>query len=97
MTDEGLRVLAQFTSLTSLNLYNCIKVTDKRVAALASLTALTSLNLYSCKNVTNEGARALQASSPALVSLGIEPPPSPPARRHYQGYAHELRSYYEGY
>jgi hypothetical protein len=49
--------LSSVSSLTSLHLVGCGKVTDEGVRTMSNLIALTSLNLCGCREVTDEGMR----------------------------------------
>jgi len=64
--DDGLRAsLAGLTTLTSLNLACCHRVSNVELRALAGLTALTSLDLSFCGQVSDDGLRSL-ASLPSM-------------------------------
>jgi hypothetical protein len=65
-----MKVLEQFTDLTSLDLTGRSSATNEQVKTLAEFTALTSLNLGGCDEVTAEGLSAL-ASLTALTSLNL--------------------------
>jgi hypothetical protein len=62
--------MSRLTTLTTLDLEECLAVTDKEVLALSSLTGLMDLNLRACINVTSEGLGAV-SSLTSLTSLDI--------------------------
>jgi hypothetical protein len=61
------KALGNVSSLTSLKLSRCAKLTDKGLAELARLPALTSLHLTDCFRVTAKGLTALKTALPDLV------------------------------
>lgn len=62
MTDTGVKELARFKNLTSLNLWYT-EVTDAGVRELASLKNLTKINLIGTK-ATNAGVKEIQKALP---------------------------------
>jgi hypothetical protein len=58
VTNNGLQVLANLTTLASLDISLGGQVTDG-LRHLASLTTLTELNLRNCFEITNDGLKAL--------------------------------------
>jgi hypothetical protein len=55
VTVTGIKELAQFKHLRSLDLGRCPNVTDAGVKELAQCKQLEELNISSCDNVTDEG------------------------------------------
>ena len=67
---EDMGAGSSLTSLTSLELCACIKVTDQGLRALSILRALTTLNLWQCPNVTAAGAvQALRSAHRWTITL----------------------------
>merc|ERR1712118_233769 len=62
LTDESIKALAAgCTSLNSLNLRNCEKLTDEAIKALATLPELSTLRIFGCRKLTDESIKALAA------------------------------------
>jgi len=59
--DEHLNHLASMTTLTSLSLANCKKITDEGLKQIGKLTSLEKLDLRGCQGITDEGLSALSA------------------------------------
>merc|ERR1712153_133313 len=60
LTDESIKALAAgCTSLTSLNVRNCEKLTDEGIKAVAMLTELSTLRIFGCRKLTDESVKAL--------------------------------------
>jgi hypothetical protein len=70
LTDQGMLAVSNLTSLTSLNLTDCVKLTDESMRAVSSLPALTTLNQNNCVKLTDESMRSV-SSLPALTSLDL--------------------------
>ena len=64
---RAFKALGNVSSLTSLKLSGCARLTDKGLAELARLPALTSLHLTDCFRVTAKGLTALKTAVPDLV------------------------------
>lgn len=78
MTDEGLKVLKQCQSLSSLELISN-RVTDEGMQVILELPGLTSLNIYGCPQISAEMVNLLRAKIPKVnahqpvpVKLGID-------------------------
>ena len=67
LTLPAFKALGNVSSLTSLKLSRCAKLTDKGLEELARLPALTSLHLTACPKVTPKGLTALKTALPDLV------------------------------
>ena len=52
-------LVAGCTSLTSLNVRNCEKLTDEAIKAVATLTELRALRIFGCRKLTDESIKAL--------------------------------------
>lgn len=70
VSNAGLTELAKISSLTSLSLINCIRVTNVGVQSLSKLHNLSSLSLRGCRNLTSTGLEALKQNY-ALTSLNL--------------------------
>ncbi len=68
--DRTAQQLRNLTSLWSLDLSRCERVTDSGLAHLAHLISLQSLNLFGCERVTNRGLAHLWSLS-SLQSLRL--------------------------
>ena len=64
---RAFKALGNVSSLTSLKLSGCARLTDKGLAELARLPALTSMHLTACPRVTAKGLTALKTAVPDLV------------------------------
>jgi hypothetical protein len=64
---KAMTAVAAVSSLTSLELKECNRVTDKGLAKLARLPALTSLRLVRCDSVSAKVVKTLKAAIPSLV------------------------------
>ena len=67
LTLPAFKALGNVSSLTSLKLSRCAKLTDEGLEELARLPALTSLHLTACPKVTAKGLTALKTALPDLV------------------------------
>lgn len=72
ITNEGILALTECTSLTSLHVSKCVKITGAAVTALSQrCTHLTTLSLHSCAKITDTSLIALSESCKSLTSLDI--------------------------
>lgn len=70
VSNAGLEELAKMSSLTSLSLINCLRVTNVGIQSLSKLQNLSSLSLKGCRNLTSTGLEALKENH-ALTSLNL--------------------------
>jgi len=72
ITDEGALVLGRgATSLTSLQLTGCNKLSDAGLSELSGMAGLTSLDLTGCVRVRGTSLRALSSNLTALTHLNL--------------------------
>jgi len=64
--NSSLQQVAKITTLTHLNLSNCIWVSDEGLRYLTNLINLTSLDLTNCPRITDEGITLLSTSLPNI-------------------------------
>eukprot|EP00759_Apiculatamorpha_spiralis_P023860 PhF_6_TR27374/c1_g1_i1/m.40274/K10280/FBXL14; F-box and leucine-rich repeat protein 14 len=68
LTDAGIALVSQVTTLTSLSLSGCYQITDIGISNVSQLTSLTFLNLGSCNQMTDAGV-AFVSALPSLKTL----------------------------
>jgi hypothetical protein len=71
LTDQGMLGVSSLTSLKTLNLTKCCKLSDEGMRAVSSCTSLTSLNFSYNNKVTNVGLRELRGLT-ALTELNLD-------------------------
>jgi hypothetical protein len=70
VSNSGLKEVAKMSTLTSLSLINCLRVTNTGIQSLSKLVNLSSLSLRGCRNLTSVGLEALKQNQ-ALTSLNL--------------------------
>jgi hypothetical protein len=72
MTDQGLEVLKNCSSLTSLDIISN-RVTDAGMGTILDLPRLTSLNIYGCPQISAETVNLLKAKIPTVRAHSTAP------------------------
>jgi len=70
VSNLGLAWIGQVTTLTSLNLHDCVQLTNRGMEPLRQLRGLAALSLKGCDKINNQGLEVLRHNT-ALTSLNL--------------------------